>query len=252
MPLQARSASPERIAAGLAIDARPAGLGESLADGFGAGAQAQVRRRMLAWTRDLVAELMAPLWAEPAARMSPAGRGLVYQLEHGLGSVLRARADAQVRALTAEDRAICVKLAIQPGNLVVFAAGLLTPEALVQRAALWSAFHGAGPEPPAAKRVSVAIDPGIEAGWYHAIGFPPFGPRAIRADQAERVFSRLVQVTAGGPVTLPPELASWLGCGQAEMAEIAVAMGLVAVGGDRYVLVRADRGGRRGRRRGSR
>ena len=32
--------------------------------------------------------------ADAAARLSPAGRGLVYQLEHGLGSVLRTRAPA--------------------------------------------------------------------------------------------------------------------------------------------------------------
>jgi len=215
---------------------------------FGPGAASQIRRRMQAWTRDLVSELLAPLRGESAGRLSPAARGLIYQLEHGLGSVLRSKADAQVRNLTAEDRAICVKLAIQPGNLVVFAAGLLTSEAVVQRAALWSAFHGAAGEPPPGKRVSVAVDPEQDPSWYHAIGFPPFGPRAIRADQAERVYSRLVQVMSGGPAPLPTELASWLGCGQADVIGVAVAMGVVPVGEDRFALVRANKE-RRGRRR---
>ena len=219
-------------------------LGES----FGAGAVAQVRRRMQAWTRDLVAGLLGPLRAEGASRLSPAGRGLVYQLEHGLGSVMRAKADAQVKNLSADDRAACAKLEIHAGALVVYASGLLAPDAVIQRSALWSAFHGPAADPPPAKRTSVLVDPEVDPSYYHAIGFPPFGPRAIRADQAERVYSRLVQVTSGGPVALPQELASWLGCKQAEVGLVAVAMGLVAVDQERYALVRADRS-RRGRRR---
>ncbi|MBL9107010.1 MAG: helicase [Myxococcales bacterium] len=222
-----------------------------LAESYGAGAQAQVRRRMQAWARDLVAELLASLRTD-VGRMSPAGRGLMYQLEHGLGSVLRAKAEPQVRALTADDRALCTKMGVQLGQLVVFAAGPLASDAaLVQRAALWSALHGPGGEPPSAKRTSIAVDPDVEVSWYHAIGFPPFGPRAIRADQAERVYARLTQTLAAGPAALPPELASWLGCGQAEVAEVAAAMGLVAVDRERFALVRADRG-RRSRRRGNR
>lgn len=221
-------------------------LGES----FGAGAVAQVRRRMQAWSRDLVAGLLAPLRGEGVGRLSPAGRGLLYQVEHGLGSVMRSRADAQVKNLTADDRAVCAKFGVQAGNLIVFAAGLLTPEAVVQRAALWSALHGATSAALPGKRVSVAVERGVDPSWYHAIGFPPFGPRAIRADQAERVYARLVQVMSGGPAPLPQELASWLGCGQADVGLIAVAMGLVAVDQERYALVRADRERRgRGRRR---
>lgn len=220
----------------------------TLADGFGAGAQAQVRRRMLAWTRDLVAELLAPLRAEAAGRLKAAGKGLVYQLEHGLGSLLRARCEAQVQGLDADDRKLCAQLKITVGALVVFVPALLEPAALVKRAALWSAVHGRPPALPAPGRVSVPVDPEVPASWYHAIGYPPFGPRAVRADQAERSFSRLLQATSAGPVALPNELASWLGCSQAEAGEVAEAMGLTRVDDERYVFVRADRG-RRGRRR---
>lgn len=44
------------------------------------------------------------------------------------------------------------------------------------------------------------------------------------------------------PVALPPELASWLGCSQAEMAAIAEAMGMTRVDDERCVFVRPERG----------
>ena len=226
----------------------------TLVDPFGAGALAQVRRRMLAWTRDLVAELLAPLRTEPAARLSPAGKGLVYQLEHGLGSCLRVRAEMQVRSLSADDRKICGQLGISLGALVVFMPALLDANAVNRRAALWSAAHGRPPAPPPRGKVSVPTEAGVDASWYHAIGYPPFGPRAVRADQAERAFSRLLQVTSAGPTTLPTELASWLGCSQAEAGAVAEAMGLTRVDDERYMFVRPERGRHphqsRSRRRG--
>ncbi len=218
-----------------------------LGEGFGAGAQAQVRRRVLAWTRDLVAELLGPLRADAAGRLKAAGKGLCYQLEQGLGSLLRARCEAQVAGLDADDRKLCAQLKITVGALVVFVPALLEPAAVVKRAALWSAANGRPPKLPTAGRVSVAVEDDVPASWYHAIGYPPFGPRAVRADQAERSFSRLLQATSAGPTALPAELASWLGCSQADAGEVAEAMGLTRVDDERYVFVRADRG-RRGRR----
>ncbi len=223
----------------------------TLGESFGAGALAQVRRRMLAWTRDLVAELLAPLRAEPAPRLKPAGKGLVYQLEHGLGSLLRARCEMQVRSLDADDRKICAQLKIQLGALVVFVPALLEPQAVVKRAALWSAAYGRPPALPGPGRVSVAVDEAVDPSWYHAIGYPPFGPRAIRADQAERAFSRLLQATSAGPSPLPNELASWFGCSQAEAGEVAEAMGLTRVDEERFAFARPERG-RRAKRRGGR
>ncbi|HEY0135508.1 MAG TPA: hypothetical protein VGB85_15595, partial [Nannocystis sp.] len=179
---------------------------------------------------------------------------LVYQLEHGLGSCLRARAEMQVRSLSADDRKICGQLGISLGALVVFVPALLDATAVLRRAALWSAAYGRPPALPPAGKVSVPVDSNVEPSWYHAIGYPPFGPRAVRADQAERAFSRLLQATSSGPVALPQELASWLGCSQGEAGEVAEAMGLTRVDDERYAFVRPERGRHphqsRSRRRG--
>lgn len=222
------------------------------AETWGAGAQAQVRRRMLAWTRDFVAELLAPLRATPEGRApSPAGRGLLYQLEQGLGSVMRARAELQVRSLTPDDRKLLQKIGARVGELVVFVPELLAPAAVLQRAALWSARLGGRALPlPEPGRVSVPVDPAIDVGFYHAIGFPPLGPRAIRADQAERVYQKLLEVTRAGPSALPEELCGWLGCKREELPAIATAMGLTETEPGRFVLVRrVERARRRGGRR---
>ena len=192
-------------------------------------------------------ELLAPLRIDAVSRLSPAGKGLVYQLEHGLGSVLRARCDQQVNSLNNEDRKIFALMKLQLGALVVFLPGLLEGEAVLRRAALWAAAFGRPSVMPPSGRVSVAVDESVDVGWYHAIGYPPFGPRAIRADQAERSFSRLLQVMSNGPAALPAELASWLGCSQADVAGVAEAMGLTRVDDERFVFVRERRRGRRSR-----
>jgi ATP-dependent RNA helicase SUPV3L1/SUV3 len=219
---------------------------------MGAGSIAQVRRRVVAWTRDLVAELLAPLRAlPPAPAPSPAARGLLYQLEQGLGSVLRARADPQVRHLTGEDRRLLARLGVQLGELVVFSPELLTPWAVERRAALWAARGGARVEPPGEAR-SIALADGEEPAPYHALGFVPLGPRAVRADVAERAFTRALAATRGGPGPLPDALAGELGCAAEELPAIAAAMGFSEVEPDRWVLPprRADRRGRGGRRHG--
>jgi ATP-dependent RNA helicase SUPV3L1/SUV3 len=213
---------------------------------LGAGAKVQVQRRMVAWTRDFVAELLAPLRALPTAALpSPAGRGLLYQLEQGLGSVLRARADAQVRHLRPEDRRMLGRMGIRVGELVVYSPELLTPAAITRRAALWSARTGRRqwPEPAEA---SIRVETELEFAFYHAVGYPPFGPLAIRADVAEETFRALVEATRAGPAELPEGLAAAIGGDVEDVAEVAVAMGFVEVDAGRFALVRrAERRRRR-------
>src|SRR6185503_7741586 len=69
-------------------------LGEEL----GAGSRSRVQRRLVAWTRDLVGTLLAPLRRRPPRSLSAAVRGLVYQLEQGLGTAPADGAREQVEA----------------------------------------------------------------------------------------------------------------------------------------------------------
>ena len=70
-------------------------------EGFGAGDLSRVQRRLVAWTRDLVSELLGPL---RGGDMTANVRGVLYRLEQGLGSVRARDVGAIVEALTAEER----------------------------------------------------------------------------------------------------------------------------------------------------
>lgn len=209
---------------------------------FGPGAKVQVRRCLVAWARDLVAELLAPL--RGAEGLSPAGRGLLYQLEQGLGSVTRARADAQVRSLGAADRRALARIEVEVGEWMVYARPLLTPTSVLTRAALWAGWSGErGRAPPAGVTAARGEE---EVGYWYAIGMAPLGPVALRVDVAEALFVRLAAETRAGPAPLPAGLAAGLGCSEEALEAIAGALGFVEVDAGRLVLGRG--GARRPRR----
>jgi ATP-dependent RNA helicase SUPV3L1/SUV3 len=196
------------------------------------GARSRVQRRLVAWGRDLVSELVAPLRGEPLRELGAAARGVVYQLEQQLGTLRVSQAAAQVEELTDEDRQTLERAGLQMGRTLIYLVHSLTAASVRARAALLSAYHGVPvPEPsgPSAARVR-----GVEGEVYTALGYPVFGPRAIRADIAERV----ADVLAGagdGPFAPLGELSAWLGCGKGELDPVIEAFGYRPVGGGRFV-----------------
>jgi ATP-dependent RNA helicase SUPV3L1/SUV3 len=177
-----------------------------LLDDLGAGRRLRLQRRLLAWTRDWVAQLLAPLRDERLASLGPAGRGLVYQLEQGLGTVLVARAAEQVRELEPHDRSALGRAGVRVGRHVVFSAKLLQPAALRERRLLCQAEIGWRLDQPRADMVSFLPSLEVSDATYAAMGFPVIGGRAIRADVVESV---AVRVAAGAGAA---EIARRLGC----------------------------------------
>ncbi|MFT3765819.1 MAG: helicase-related protein [Minicystis sp.] len=186
---------------------------------LGAGARSRVLRRLVAFARDLVEALLAPLRAPELRGLGPAGRGVVYQLEQGLGTALAERAGAQLAELGDRDRALLEAQGVALGARVLYVPSLLRAPALAQRLALASTYFDPRPQPPKPAAVSIPLPRGAEPRAYVAIGFPVFGTRAVRADVAERVGRALAE---GGPEAA--ELASWLGCPAREVPRIAEAL----------------------------
>jgi ATP-dependent RNA helicase SUPV3L1/SUV3 len=161
---------------------------------LGAGSRLRISRRLLAFARDLVVYLLMPLRLGKSDELSGAARGVLYRLEEGLGTTLAKDAREQIASLTADDRDKLASVGIVLGQTVIFVPTLARSHALVQRIALVRAFAEAKDAPvvPRSSAVSIAVRRGANERFYSAIGYPVFGPRAIRADVAERVFSSLL------------------------------------------------------------
>jgi ATP-dependent RNA helicase SUPV3L1/SUV3 len=188
-------------------------------DGLGAGARSRVHRRLVAWARDGVSDLLAPLRAPRVAGLSASARGIVYQLERGLGTALAegARgASLQIAELDDADRLCFAAIGVEIGRAVVFVPALMKARSIARRAALVrAAFGDRAPPPPHPGATSFRasrFDPEACA----AIGYPVFGARAIRADIAERAAA-----ASGGDLD---SLARLLGCPLREVAPIAAAL----------------------------
>ncbi len=190
-----------------------------LVDDLGAGQRLRLHRRLLAWTRDWVAQLLAPLRDERLAGLGPAGRGLAYQLEQGLGTVLVAHAREQVRELGPRDRSAFGRAGVRVGRHVVFSARLLQPSALRERTLLCQAEIGFRLEPPRSDAVSLLPSSEVGDASYAAMGFPVFGGRAIRADIVETLANRMA---AGASAV---EIARRLACYPDEVEPIRQAFG---------------------------
>ncbi len=190
-------------------------------EGVGRGARARVERRLAAFAKDVVAELLAPI---AVASDRPLVRGILYQLERGLGSADARDARAQLEAASDEDRDALAARGVELGRRTIFARPLLTPAALRVRSLLVRVHRGS-PEPRAPRNggVSVPRMREVPSEAYLAAGLVPLGPRAVRADIVERVLARLAELDA--PFALPPEVSRWLGVRASERARVLAALG---------------------------
>jgi ATP-dependent RNA helicase SUPV3L1/SUV3 len=160
----------------------------AVAGALGAGARLRLGARLLAFARDLVSELLAPLELPGADALGPAARGLLYQLAQSLGSVAADPVREQLDALEGGERRLLVGGGIVLGRRVVFAPALLGPRALEQRRALCAAELWPGRTPPAAageQPARLAVSPEIPPRIYEALGYPVIDGAALRADLAE-------------------------------------------------------------------
>lgn len=180
----------------------------------GQGAASRVRRRLLAFCRDLVDDLLSPLRHAALAELSGPARGLVYQLEQGLGTVRVSECRRQLAELNARDRQLLASIGIKFGQHFVFMRRLLGPAAIEQRMGLASAFFGIAPKiaDSLPSRVSVAVAEPLPAMFPGSVGFAEVGPLLLRVDQFERVTAELRGYEQAGVFQAPRDLSRRLGC----------------------------------------
>lgn len=114
-------------------------------DLWSAGGRRRLTRRLLAWLRDWVAVGGGGQPTLGSGALSPAGRGLAYMLQQGLGVLPRSAADPQVRALPHESRRRFTAAGLVVGHRHAYLRGALAAESMHIRAALaqlWSPIGG--------------------------------------------------------------------------------------------------------------
>jgi len=208
----------------------------------------RVRRRLAAWVdAALRARLPSLAPEEHAAELSPPLRGLLFAWRAGLGTVARRDVSSQLAALTPADRRELSRRGISLGRLAIFAPVLLRPDAVRLRALLWSVHRDAGSVPLLAGAPSVRIDPRVPAAFYVACGYVPAGPRAVRADRAERLAAEARKRNREGRPVEVAQLATVAGCSLEDVEGILAGLGFVR---DRGGVFRE--GARRATTRGAR
>jgi ATP-dependent RNA helicase SUPV3L1/SUV3 len=154
-------------------------------------------------------------------------RGLLFAWRAGLGTVARREVTAQVAALTPADRRELARRGISLGRLTIFAPALLRPDTVRMRALLWSVHRAAGSVPLLGGAPSVRMDPRVPAAFYLACGYVPAGPRALRADRAERFAQEARRGNREGRPVDVAQLATVAGCAPEDVEGILAALGFV-------------------------
>lgn len=199
----------------------------------GAGATSRVERRLAAFVKDAVSQL----GPADCPDLGPAARGLVYQLEQGLGTVTTRTARAQMRALRPQDRERLADIGVTCGRLVAFGHAAMRSALRPLRVALWCAANGA-PDGSVPGPGAVSFEAAPESDpFYTALGFPVFAGRAIRADILNRVDASLFEAAGGAGMQFAPpvDVLRWFSAPRRQIRAILRAMGYRQVGKTEWV-----------------
>jgi ATP-dependent RNA helicase SUPV3L1/SUV3 len=202
-------------------------------DASAAGREA-AQARLAKWFDDHSKAVLGPLHELAAAlngdALKGAARGAAFQLlETGAAFDRRvATATRPAPQLSPDDRAALNAAGVKSGRVAAWLPGLLKPAPAALALAL-RAVHAGLPARLAPSQSSFALkEPWPEIMLWTA-GYLRLGPRAVRADLAERLVSSLSQIRRGSETSafaVPPELAARIGCPIGDFPAILRSLGL--------------------------
>jgi ATP-dependent RNA helicase SUPV3L1/SUV3 len=157
-----------------------------------------------------------------------APREIGAQLYEHLGVMHRADLEDQIAKLDPETRKTLRSKGVRLGPILAFLPALVKPAAIKMRALLWAVWNDKAlpVARPADGRVSEVVDPAtIDRNFYRMIGYPVFGPRAIRIDMLDRVITDIYDSADKGVFEARHKYAEWLGTNLEGLYAILEAMG---------------------------
>lgn len=190
--------------------------------------EAAVQAFVQAWLENHIATVLEPLPAlENKEGLNEAVAAIVGQVYDHMGTVPREAVDHLTEKLEPEDRKALRDKKIKLGPLLVFMPLLNKPVAVRLRALLWNLWNDK-PLPanvPADGIVSFKPEEGADPLYYRTIGYPIYGPRAIRIDMLDRVICAVYDSADKGKFQAQHQMAEWLGCSIGDLYDVLESMG---------------------------
>lgn len=203
----------------------------------------KLESRVQAWTDNYIKKLLGPLVQAESASLKGAARGLAFQVTEALGTINRKDADAQVRALSDEDKKALASYRIRFGINFIYVPDALKADPVRLRALLWitNSLSDAKPSLPPPGRVSFPTEPDVSAAYYLAAGFYAVKGMAYRVDMIERFSAEIRRLLREGIAILPPANLSPLGIGAENAVTLLVALGYVSSLGEEGIAIAVKR-----------
>jgi ATP-dependent RNA helicase SUPV3L1/SUV3 len=215
----------------------------------------RLRKRAAAWLGRHIRAQLKPLIAAQEAELSPAGRGVLFQIVEALGTLPRRPLAAQLKALTKADRKTLAVLGLRLGAVSLFMPKLQHPRMLALRARLWSVRKGCplpGLPPAGARTFDLSGHAGLTGveDFCHAIGYRRVTRKdgsalAVRADVLERLAREVYKLAEAAKkaedakpdagFAADPTLCRLADSGEADLEALLFALGYRRAGAATYV-----------------
>lgn len=187
-----------------------------------------VRGILREWIKNHVRHVLEPLVAlEQTDGMADPVKGICSKLYDALGIIPREEIQSLTAGLDPEMRQVLRGKQVRLGPVLVFLPALNKPAGVKLRGLLYALWNDK-PLPPPLPRdgvVSQKVDEGADRDFYRAIGYPVYGPRAIRIDMLDRVISAVYDGAKDGKFQAQHKMAEWLGCQIDDLYGVLTAMG---------------------------
>jgi len=189
----------------------------------------RIESRLRTWVAAHIAAVLGPLAKAAQASVSAPVRGIVFHLTENSGAVARVDVEAQLAALSKEEREALARLGIRFGVEYVFMPALMKAAPIRLRGLLWIAAHRGDDAPalPPPGRVTFPIT-AVPLSFLTSVGYRAISGRAYRLDMVERFAAVARRLAREKVKQMPPEHLSLLGVSADEGVHVLKALGFKA------------------------
>lgn len=189
----------------------------------------EVQAFLQGWLEAHINTVLEPLVAlHNDSELTSPVKDIAEKVYGALGILPRTELEDLIVQLDTDTRRILRSKRVRLGPVLVFQPDLNKPAAVRLRGMLWSLFNDKPlPAPlPNDGVVSFKIEPdNVDRAFHQVIGYPVYGPRAIRIDMLDRVINSIYDQAQGGKFQAKHEMAEWFGCPIQDLYDILEAMG---------------------------